>query len=56
MFDEPYLITAGGPRGFFQNNTTLYIYEKAFRAYDMGYASVLAAIFFIILILTLIPI
>ena len=31
-------VTNGGP-GYYTTNAALYIYRKAFQAYDMGYAS-----------------
>ncbi len=47
--DQVYLMTQGGPG----NNTNLfifYIYQNAFRFFDMGYASAVSAILFIILL------
>ncbi len=47
-FNGPYIITAGGPR----NSTTLVsllIYNSAFKQYDMGMASAMAWVLFIIL-------
>ena len=53
-FNGPYIITNGGPRG----STTLIsllVYNYAFKSYDMGMASALAWIMFIIVcILTII--
>lgn len=53
-FNGPYIITNGGPL----KSTyllPLYIYDKAFKSFDMGYASAIAWILFvIIMILTLI--
>ncbi|QDY70871.1 carbohydrate ABC transporter permease [Qingshengfaniella alkalisoli] len=53
-FNGPYIITQGGPL----KSTyllPLYIYEKAFKSFDMGYASAIAwVLFVIIMILTLI--
>lgn len=46
-FDEPFFLTGGGPG----NNTrtaAMFIYEKAFQSYDMGYASAVAALMFLI--------
>ena len=46
-FNSAYLITQGGP----MNSTTLIsllIYQKAFKSYDMGLASAMAWILFII--------
>ncbi|MGB9622200.1 MAG: carbohydrate ABC transporter permease [Brevinematia bacterium] len=50
IFDEPYLITKGGP-GDSSRTIALYIYEKAFRYYDMGYGSAIASILFILLLI-----
>lgn len=53
-FDEPYFITSGGP-GYFTTNATLYIYRKAFKSYDMGYAAAISSVLFIVVfVLTLI--
>ena len=53
IFTEAFIMTKGGP----MNATlfiVLYLFEKAFEAFDMGYASLLAwALFVYILILTL---
>jgi oligogalacturonide transport system permease protein len=53
-FNGPYIITQGGPL----KSTyllPLYIYEEAFRRFDMGYASAIAwVLFVIIMVLTLI--
>ena len=53
-FNGPYIITQGGPL----KSTyllPLYIYEKAFKSFDMGYASAIAWVLFaIIMVLTLI--
>ncbi|HEY4553679.1 MAG TPA: sugar ABC transporter permease [Bacillaceae bacterium] len=47
MFEEPQLMTAGGP-----NRTTepisLYMYEQAFSNFNFGYASAIGVIFFVI--------
>jgi multiple sugar transport system permease protein len=54
MFTEAYIITRGGP---FERTTvyTLYLFNKAFSYYEMGYASALAWILlFILAIITLI--
>ena len=45
-FDEPYFLTHGGP-GDNTRTVAMYIYEKGFQSYDMGYASSIAAILFI---------
>ena len=48
VFTQPYIMTQGGP-----NNASLlyvlYLYRKAFQEYQMGYASALTWIFFIII-------
>ncbi|SPF81883.1 carbohydrate ABC transporter permease [Pseudoprimorskyibacter insulae] len=53
-FNGPYIITQGGPL----KSTyllPLYIYDKAFKSFDMGYASAIAwVLFVIIMVLTLI--
>ncbi|MGB0661933.1 MAG: carbohydrate ABC transporter permease [Mangrovicoccus sp.] len=53
-FNGPYIITQGGPL----KSTyllPLYIYDKAFKSFDMGYASAIAwVLFLIIMVLTLI--
>lgn len=53
-FNGPYIITGGGPL----KSTyllPLYIYDKAFKSFDMGYASAIAwVLFLIIMVLTLI--
>lgn len=49
-FNGPYIITTGGPR----NSTTLIsllIYNNAFKTYDMGRASAMAWVLFIILVI-----
>ena len=38
-------------QGYYTTNAALFIYRKAFQAYDMGYASAVAAILFIIVFL-----
>lgn len=45
-FDEPFFITGGGP-GYYTTNATLYIYRKAFKSYDMGYASAISSVLFL---------
>lgn len=48
LFDEPYIITNGGP-----NNSTLtvilYLYNNGFRYFDFGYASAIAYVLVIII-------
>lgn len=54
IFDEPYIITNGGP-GNASRTLALHVYEKAFKAYEMGYASSVSAVLFIIvLVITII--
>ena len=48
IFDPIQIITAGGP----QNSTTtiiMYLYEKGFQAFDMGYAAAVALVVFLII-------
>ncbi len=47
-FDEPFFVTGGGP-GDNTRTVALFIYEKAFQAYDMGYASAVAALLFVVI-------
>ena len=47
-FDEPFFVTGGGP-GDSTRTVALFIYEKAFQSYDMGYASAVAALLFIVI-------
>jgi len=49
MFDYIYTITKGGP-GYDTAPLTFWVYIKAFRASDMGYACALAIVLFLILI------
>ncbi|WP_079475067.1 carbohydrate ABC transporter permease [Marinococcus halophilus] len=48
LFDEPYILTNGGP-----NNSTLtvimYLYDQGFRYFDFGYASAIAYVLVIII-------
>lgn len=54
LFTQTYVMTGGGP-GRATIAPVQYIYENAFRIYDMGYASALGyLVFLIILVLTLI--
>lgn len=48
IFDEPYIITNGGP-GNSTRTMALYIYEKSFKSYEMGYSSAIATILFLII-------
>ncbi|MFB3817786.1 MAG: carbohydrate ABC transporter permease [Candidatus Methylomirabilales bacterium] len=47
--DQVYLMTSGGP-GNSTNLFIFYIYQNAFRFFDMGYASAVSAILFLILL------
>jgi len=47
--DQVYLMTSGGP-GNSTNLFIFYIYQHAFRFFDMGYASAVSAILFLILL------
>ncbi|MFC5447736.1 carbohydrate ABC transporter permease [Paenibacillus aestuarii] len=49
IFDEPYLITGGGP-GDASRTISLYIYEQAFQNHAMGYASTVSLSLFIIIL------
>lgn len=49
MFESVFIMTEGGPLGS-TSTIMYYIYEKAFRYYEMGYASALAWVFFIIIL------
>lgn len=49
MFESVFIMTSGGPLGS-TSTIMYYIYEKAFRYYEMGYASALAWVFFIIIL------
>jgi multiple sugar transport system permease protein len=52
IFDEPYLITGGGP-GDASRTISLYIYELAFQNHMMGYASTVSlGLFLIIMAIT----
>lgn len=54
IFDEPFLITHGGP-GDSSRTVNLFIYETAYRSYDIGYASTVAlSLFLLILFVTLV--
>lgn len=49
MFESIFIMTEGGPLGS-TSTIMYYIYEKAFRYYEMGYASALAWIFFLLIL------
>ncbi|REE85172.1 carbohydrate ABC transporter membrane protein 1 (CUT1 family) [Paenibacillus taihuensis] len=46
IFDEPYLITGGGP-GDASRSVNMYIYEVAFQRHEMGYASTVSISLFL---------
>ena len=50
IFDEPFIITHGGP-GDSSRTVALFIYERAFEAFDMGFASAIAFVLFIIIMI-----
>ncbi|MCC3376143.1 carbohydrate ABC transporter permease [Cohnella sp. REN36] len=50
IFDEPYLITGGGP-GDASRSVNMYIYEVAFQHHEMGYASLVSISLFLIILL-----
>ena len=50
VFDNAWVLTGGGPRDA-SRLIVLYIYEKGFRAYDMGYAATISMTFLIIMLL-----
>lgn len=55
-FDQIYVMTRGGP-AYATYTTLMYIYEKAFREWDFGYAAAMSvALFVIIFALTLIQV
>jgi multiple sugar transport system permease protein len=56
VFDLVYVLTYGGPLGS-TKVLVFYLYEHAFRLFDMGYASAVAYVLFAVLfVLTLIQI
>ncbi len=50
IFDEPYLLTAGGP-GDASRSLSLYIYETAYQAHNYGYASAISLVLLVIVLL-----
>jgi len=48
LFAEPLVLTQGGP-GDASRTIAQYIFEKAFRSFDMGYASTIALSLFVVL-------
>ncbi|MGC4154445.1 MAG: sugar ABC transporter permease [Propionicimonas sp.] len=54
LFDEPYVITRGGPAGATQT-VVLYLYRTAFQRLDFGYGSAIAyALVLVVLVLALV--
>jgi multiple sugar transport system permease protein len=54
MFDEPFLITGGGP-GDASRTVNLFLYETAYHSFNFGYASTVAvSLFMLILFMTLV--
>jgi ABC-type sugar transport system permease subunit len=54
VFDLVFIMTEGGP-AFATQTLSYYIYQKAFRSFDMGYAAAMSyTLFGILLVLTLI--
>ncbi len=50
VFEEPYLLTKGGP-GDFTRSIALYLYDSAFVNLNMGYASTIAVVLFTLTLL-----
>ena len=48
VFDSINIITKGGP-GDSTRSIVMYIYDNAFKAYDMGYASAVSILFMIVI-------
>ncbi|MCA0971521.1 sugar ABC transporter permease [Halobacillus litoralis] len=48
LFDEPYILTNGGPNNATMT-ITLYLYENGFRYFDFGYASAIAYVLVLII-------
>lgn len=49
VFDSPFIMTTGGP-GDASRTVVMYIYENAFRFFQMGYASTVALSLFVIVV------
>jgi multiple sugar transport system permease protein len=49
IFDEPFFLTGGGP-GDASRTVNLFIYEKAFGQFDMGFSSALSVLLFVIIL------
>ena len=53
VFTQPFIMTKGGP-GDASRTVVMYIFEQGFRFFNMGYASTIAIVLFVIIaILTL---
>ncbi|MCE7984293.1 MAG: sugar ABC transporter permease [Caldilinea sp. CFX5] len=50
LFDSPFVLTAGGP-GDASRSVLMYMYEKAFKVFELGYASALGLVLFLIILL-----
>ena len=50
IFDEPYMLTGGGP-GDASRSLSLYIYETAFKSHNYGYASAISLVLLVIVLL-----
>ncbi|QEN08306.1 sugar ABC transporter permease [Oceanispirochaeta crateris] len=50
IFDEPFFLTNGGP-GDASRTVNLFIYEVAFRRFDLGYSSALAVLLFLVILI-----
>lgn len=50
MFDEPYFLTKGGP-GVSSQTMAMHIYRKGFGEFQIGYASTLGVVLFIVVLL-----
>jgi len=49
LFDSPFVMTAGGP-GDSSRTVVMYIYENGFRFFNMGYASAVAMLLFVVIL------
>ncbi|HVA89383.1 MAG TPA: sugar ABC transporter permease [Chloroflexota bacterium] len=50
VFDQPFIVTGGGP-GISSTTMVLYLYQNAFSYYHMGYASAIAWVLFLIIMI-----
>lgn len=48
VFAQPFILTGGGP-GISTSTIVFYLYQKGFQAYEMGYASAIAWILFLVI-------